>query len=203
MVRGRGCHVPLRAGVCVRTARVCACAAVAVHDACGPVTTCVPRQPAACERRRGADGRARLRWAAFCGALWPRACLRGVSVRPSPCRVPAPARYRATHPLACPRRGALHVPVDRGRLTICGCALASPCVRSCAAAGGSATCAPAAARSSSNAAAGSFARLHLKPQQARRWLGPRMAVDVDVKDLPGSQKKLTIKVIDLCMATET
>jgi hypothetical protein len=59
----------------------------------------------------------------------------------------------------------------------------------------SATCAPAAALS--NAAAGSFARLHLKPQQARRWLGPRMAVDVDVKDLPGSQKKLTIKVIDL------
>ena len=28
----------------------------------------------------------------------------------------------------------------------------------------------------------------------RRTLGPRMAVDVDVKDLPGSQKKLTIKV---------
>jgi len=28
----------------------------------------------------------------------------------------------------------------------------------------------------------------------RRTLGPRMAVDVDVQDLPGSQKKLTIKV---------
>lgn len=42
--------------------------------------------------------------------------------------------------------------------------------------------------------AGSFARLHLKPAAARRTLTPRMAVDVDVKDLPGSQKKLTIKV---------
>jgi len=61
-------------------------------------------------------------------------------------------------------------------------------------AGVSATCAPAAALSSSTAVAGSFARLHLKPQQARRRLGPRMAVDVDVADLPGSQKKLTIKV---------
>jgi len=61
-------------------------------------------------------------------------------------------------------------------------------------AGVSATCAPAAALSISNAMAGSFARLHLKPAAARRTLTPRMAVDVDVKDLPGSQKKLTIKV---------
>jgi hypothetical protein len=95
------------------------------------------------------------------------------------------------------------VPVDRDRLTMCGRAFTLPCVRSCAAAGVSAACAPGAALSSGNAAAGSFARLHLKPQQARRWLGPRMAVDVDVKDLPGSQKKLTIKVIDLCLAKET
>ena len=75
-----------------------------------------------------------------------------------------------------------------------GRALAPPRVRSRAPAGVSATCAPAAALSSSTAVAGSFARLHLKPQQARRRLGPRMAVDVDVADLPGSQKKLTIKV---------
>lgn len=62
------------------------------------------------------------------------------------------------------------------------------------AAGASATCTPAAALSRSNALAGSFARLHVAPPKARRSLAPRMAVDVDVSDLPGSQKKLTIKV---------
>ena len=61
-------------------------------------------------------------------------------------------------------------------------------------AGVSATCAPAAALSSKYAIGGSFARLQLKAPAARRVLAPRMAVDVDVKDLPGSQKKLTIKV---------
>ena len=65
---------------------------------------------------------------------------------------------------------------------------------SCVSAGVSAVCAPSTIPSSTQAGAGSFARLHLKPAAARRRLAPRMAVDVDVKDLPGSQKKLTIKV---------
>lgn len=61
-------------------------------------------------------------------------------------------------------------------------------------AGVSAVCAPSTVPALNHDGAGSFARLHLKPVVARRRLAPRMAVDVDVKDLPGSQKKLTIKV---------
>jgi len=105
---GAGCQC---GQACACAPRVCSCSAVAVHGACGPVMTCVPRERPNLQHANGAAG---LTGARGCGGQrFAVLCGLGLVSAASafaPAPVAAPRLrgklHRATHPLACPpRRG--------------------------------------------------------------------------------------------------